>query len=218
MPRVSSRELWRAYRLCGLGARLHVVVRNLLCPMDRVAAAAPLRGRCLDIGCGHGLLAFYLTVGEAERSVLAIDVSPDKVAAARKTRLPAGRVEFRCEDYAAVKEGGFDVIALVDVLYLVPEDVQQLMIGWSWAHLAAGGILLIKEIAERPRWKYWLNYVEETMAVKLLGITSGRSFHFRSAESLKGELEGAGFAVAVEPLDRGYLHPHVLFVARKGPR
>jgi hypothetical protein len=75
--------------------------------------------------------------------------------------------------------------------------------------------LLLKEMSERPRWKYTWNWLEEWLAVRLLRITLGASFYFRPQSGWEALLSGLGLAVQTFRLDKGYLHPHVLFVGEK---
>jgi O-methyltransferase involved in polyketide biosynthesis len=106
-------------------------------------------------------------------------------------------------------------VTVLDVLYLVPYDVQERLLAACATRLAPGGVIVLKETAEVPRWKAWLNRVEETLAVRVLRLTVGGRFYFRTRADWHALFERLGFAVETIPLDRGYYHPHVLFVARK---
>jgi hypothetical protein len=57
---------------------------------------------------------------------------------------------------------------------------------------------------------------QETLSVRLLGITHGHAFDFAGREEMAGVLAAAGFArVTVTDLGRGYLTPHVLYEAQR---
>jgi len=183
--------------------------------MDRIVRRAPASGRCLDIGCGHGLFVYYLAAGSGSRSILGVDVSSDKITEACKAEFPSGQVRFECQPHTEVHEADFDLISLIDVLYLIPPDEQARLLRWCHAHLAPAGILIVKEVDDRPRWKYWINYAEETLAVRVLGITLGQRLYFRPPAAIVKDLTASGFSVDVEPIHRGYAHPHVLYVCRK---
>jgi 2-polyprenyl-6-hydroxyphenyl methylase / 3-demethylubiquinone-9 3-methyltransferase len=92
--------------------------------LDYIAARTPLAGlRVLDVGCGGGLLA----EGLAERGarVVAIDMAPENIAAARQHATERGlTVDYRCvdvEDVARETAGQFDVVTCLEMLEHVPE-------------------------------------------------------------------------------------------------
>ena len=87
-----------------------------------IAERAPLAGvRVLDVGCGGGLLAEGLSARGAR--VLAIDLAPENIAAARQ-HAGAHAIDYRCvavEDVAAELPGQFDVITCLEMLEHVPD-------------------------------------------------------------------------------------------------
>jgi 2-polyprenyl-6-hydroxyphenyl methylase/3-demethylubiquinone-9 3-methyltransferase len=113
-----------------------------------------------------------------------------------------------------VAERGFDAVAVIDVLYLVPRSEWPSFLSGLRDRLRPGGRLLLKEVAPRPRWKFYRCLAQETMSVRLLGITHGARFAFAERGEMEGRLRQAGFtAVTVADLGRGYLTPHVLYEA-----
>ena len=114
-------------------------------------------------------------------------------------------------------DGPWDAITVVDVLYLLAADAQRDLLERAAAQLAPGGRLLVKEMAPEPRWKARWNEAQETLAVKVVGFTASEStgFTFVPPAEMQAWLEGAGLAVEAVPLDRGYLHPHLLLVASR---
>lgn len=210
---VAVRELVAVYRDLPWRDRLHMIVRWWLCPMRAVAARVPAKGVIVDLGCGHGLFALLLARESAGRQVIGIDLDARKIAVARQARLP--NLRFEVGDVGQVELPPAQAVTLVDVLYLVPYDVQERLLALCAERLASGGVIVLKETAEVPRWKAWLNRLEEILAVRVLHITVGGAFYFRTRAGWQALFERLGFAVETIPLDRGYYHPHVLFVARK---
>ena len=85
--------------------------------------AAPTPGRALDVGCGLGDTAEELA--RRGHDVLAIDVSPTAVAAAR-ARFPQSRVDYRALDLRALPSalaGAFDLVVECYTLQVLPADV-----------------------------------------------------------------------------------------------
>ncbi|MEA2687167.1 MAG: hypothetical protein QOE93_2362, partial [Actinomycetota bacterium] len=64
-----ARAVLDLYRHTPVADRVHVRIRWATCPMQAVAAAVPLGGRVLEIGCGHGLLANFLALESPAREV-----------------------------------------------------------------------------------------------------------------------------------------------------
>jgi len=82
--------------------------------------AAPTPGRALDVGCGLGDTAEELA--RRGHDVLAIDVSPTAVAAAR-ARFPQSRVDYRALDLRALPSalaGAFDLVVECYTLQVLP--------------------------------------------------------------------------------------------------
>ena len=79
-----------------------------------------------------------------------------------------------------------------------------------------GGALIVKEVVDRPRWKYWAIMAQETLSVTLFGITKGDRPHFESPEIYREAIVDAGFSIVEErPLSSANWISHYLFVARK---
>jgi 2-polyprenyl-3-methyl-5-hydroxy-6-metoxy-1,4-benzoquinol methylase len=207
-------DLLAAYPGLSFSDRLHMTIRWWVCPMRKIAAYAPQHGVIVDLGCGHGLFTQLLAREQPTRDVIGVDLDAHKVELAQKLNIPNLRVIVG--DVGAIDLPPVDAVTILDVFYLVPYDLQAMLIQVCAARLAPGGAILLKEMAETPRWKVALNWLEETLAVRVLRITIGGEFYFRPRADWVRLFESAGMQVEVIPIDRGYYHPHVLFVARKG--
>jgi trans-aconitate methyltransferase len=187
-----------------------------VCPLPAIAAHAPQQGVIVDLGCGHGLFTQLLARQSATRDVIGVDLDADKIALAQRLELP--NLRFVAGDIATIELPPASAVTILDVFYLIPYDVQERLLSVCAEKLAPGGVIVLKEMAERPRWKVWLNWLEETLAVRVLRITesdgSGK-FYFRPRAEWQALFEKLRFAVETIPLDHGYYHPHVVFVARK---
>jgi len=211
-----GRRLLSLYRTSPLPVRAHVRVRWATCPFRAVAAQFPVSGRILEVGCGHGLLSLCLALSGPDRRVTGIDVDEAKLAAARVAAGRAGLpASFEIVDGDALPEGPWEGIAIVDVLYLLSAADQVALLRSCAGLLAPGGVLVVKEMAPVPRWKARWNTVQETAAVKVLGITAGEALTFLPPGDLASAMAGGGLAVRERPLHRGYLHPHHLLVGQR---
>ena len=215
-PDSLSRRVLSLYRAAPLTVRAHVRVRWATCPFRAVAAEVPRSGPVLEVGCGHGLLSLYLELESPDRRVTGIDVDQDKLDAATAAAARAGLdVTFRPVRGAELPDGPWAGIAIVDVLYLLPAADQSGLLRSCAERLAPGGALVVKEMSPVPRWKARWNAVQETAAVKILGITEGEELTFLPPAELAAAMVDGGLTVRDRPVHRGYPHPHHLLVGRK---
>ncbi len=200
-----------------LTVRLHVQARHRLCPLQRIADHVPPRGRVLDVGCGHGLFGNLLALESARREVVGVDPMASKIAVARRVAggLPNARysVGSAADARADQPPGGYDVVTILDVLYLLPPPTKLALLRDCRALVARDGLLLVKTNDTAPAWKYrWARFEEQLMTS--LGLTEGQGLHFYSAAENQALLAEAGFRARVVRLESRLPYPHVLFVAR----
>jgi 2-polyprenyl-3-methyl-5-hydroxy-6-metoxy-1,4-benzoquinol methylase len=196
--------------------RWHVSARLRSCPVAAIAEATPRSGRVLDFGCGHGAVSLYLAITSPAREITGVDVDGDKLVLARAAADAAAQaIRFEQVALGYRPTGEWDAITIVDVLYLLGEAAALEVVDEAAAALAPDGILLIKEIDVRPRWKFSIAKGQEFVATKVLRITEGSRIHFVPPTQIAERLVSAGLQVEHRALDRGRLHPHHLIVARK---
>jgi cyclopropane fatty-acyl-phospholipid synthase-like methyltransferase len=204
------------YRGLPAPVRLHTRIRSWTCPMGRVLERVPGEGRLLEVGCGHGLFANAAALSHPGLEVLGVDPDPRKIRWAEKTVGARRNVRFRTQELAAVGERGFDVAAVLDVLYLVPRSAWPSFLAGLRERLRPGGRLLLKEVEPEPRWKFYRCVAQEALSVRMLGITRGGTFAFADRGEMETLLREAGFTgTAATGLGRGYLTPHVLYEAQR---
>lgn len=200
----------RAYARYPTGHRLHILIRFLTCPFPRVIDDVPVGARVLEIGSGHALFA-RLLVEERASEVVAVD--PDL----RKSLLPSPSPRIRkIAGYDDCLRGTFDAVVMVDVAYRLSIDAQRSLLARAFALLGPGGTFLCKEMDPSRRLKMTWTRVQEWLNEKLLGITLGTGVVVQTGEEMQAMLRDLGFAgVHARPIDKGYLHPHMLYTATK---
>jgi 2-polyprenyl-3-methyl-5-hydroxy-6-metoxy-1,4-benzoquinol methylase len=217
---VPAREVFDLYAGEPWRVRGHVRIRWWTCPFAAVAAHLPESGRILDVGCGHGVFSTYLALESRRREVFGIDPAEDKILAAGGAAEAAAKkgvanLRFERADGDTLPEGSWDAIAVLDVLYLLEPERQKSLIERCARALAPGGVLVVKEVADRPRWKAAWNRIQETFSVRVLRITRGKKLRFLPPSTHASWLAAQGLEVTSHFLDQGYLHPHHLIVARR---
>lgn len=210
---IDTKALLKRFSRLSRKDRLHILGRIKACPWQSILEQLPSGKVLIDIGCGHGVFINLvdMTTNGFER-LIGVDLAANKIEVAKRTENK--RVAFSLADWRELDETA-DIYSIIDVMYLVPFEEQEALIKYIHAHLPPGGYFLLKEMDKKPVWKYAFNYVEESIMVKLLGFTLGSRFYFRSREDLFSLLERVGFKVKAVSLDKGYLHPHLLFICQK---
>lgn len=204
------------YRDESRATRIHTAIRWRTCPFVAVAGSIPRRGRVLEVGCGHGLFSTLLAVESPSREVVGTDVDGDKIQAAQRVAARSGRhLHFLASPPGELPEGAWDAIAIVDVLYLIDAAGEESLLRNLATRLAPGGVLVVKEMAHQPRWKFRVARLQERISVQVLGITEGEELTFVPPDQLAHWMEDAGLVVEQRRLDRRYLHPHHLLVGRR---
>lgn len=201
------RLLRRAFRREPLGVRIHVLGRYLTAPFLRLLRILPEGTRLLDLGAGHGAFSF---LAARSRSARCVAVEPDlrKVLAA-----PRQEGVLRVTGYSDCLRGGFDAVAILDVLYRVPVEGWDAILEDARANLRPGGLLLLKEIDPEDRLKGAWNRAQEKVA-DLLGMTLGEAFSYETKSQMEARLARLGFErIEAVPLGAGYPHAHVLYRA-----
>jgi len=172
----------------------------------------PQRGRILDLGAGQGLVALALALLGPEREVVGIEREERKVAAAKAAAAGLVNLSFRHGDILELSETEvFDVVLLVDVLYLWREAEKRRILQHAHEILRQRGLLLVHEVTTEPRLKYAFAVFQEWVALHMLRTTAAAGLHYVSREENESLLRSCGFEVQSLPMHRGMPYPHHLF-------
>ena len=180
-----------------------------------VAQAVPLQAEILDLGCGYGLLAHWLTRYHPQRRVQGLDFDARKIQVAQATMPGNPRVDFAaCE---LVEGGDFprcDVVLLCDVLHYFPLELKAVLLQKTCQALRPGGRLILRDalaqadsahraVARSERWAVWLGQNR-----------TRHGLHFADEKTHLTLLREAGFA-EVKITVEGGLASNVLLMAIK---
>lgn len=205
------------YRTAPLGARLFIRGRAFLSDLAVVERYVPKKGFIVDLGCGHGLFACVLRESSPTRRVLGIDLDPRKIEVARAAIRDTTWLRFETGDIATQAPPKCDAVTIVDVLYLLPFDVQEQVLRNAAGALGEGGPLIVKAQERRADPRYAVTYVQEMLSVGLGFTRGGRErFFFPSREEALAMFERAGFVVDVVEMPRRP-YTDVVYLARKAP-
>lgn len=155
--------------------RWHMRMRLHLCPYDALLKHLTGKGNLLDIGCGFGHLAWFLEDARPDLQYCGADIDERKVALARGCPPSPKRPEFLSGNVLEMTgvAGPFGNIVLLDVIYLLPWDLQERLVGWCVDRLAPGpdSALVIKTMDLAEGWVGRRTVAEEWIMVHLLRRT-----------------------------------------------
>jgi 2-polyprenyl-3-methyl-5-hydroxy-6-metoxy-1,4-benzoquinol methylase len=138
----------------------------------------------LDIGCGLGLLAFYLRERGCRQRILGLDVDARKIR--QGSRIAATRyrdVDLRSQDVRGPIPAFSGNIALFDVLHYMSLAEQTSLLSHLAQCVAPGGSLVIRDCPPDNGPRFWMTYVAERFA-QAVSWNLNTSLHFPSRERI----------------------------------
>jgi len=182
--------------------------------LEEIGQHLPQRGRVLDIGCGFGLFSLYFALRSPERRIFGADIDAQRIDYATESarKLGLDNVEYHVISALDWRDDEpFDAIYMLDLVHHLPRaDVRPFLERVS-SSLTPGGVLILKDVSDRPRWKMWFTLLLDRLMV-------GREpIHYWPPEELAGLLGELGFEVAHQPMKDFLPYPHMLYVARRRP-
>lgn len=154
----------------------------------------------LDLGCGVGVLAFYLRERGWRPPITGVDTDLPKIGAARK--VAAGRYDGLTFESGnaldALDEFRGDIVMLDLLHYLTDEDQRRLLIRAAEA-AADGGMILIRDCLREPGWRFAITSLEERFA-RMIRWLNVPMLNFPSRTRIVDTLRARGFEVEIEPM------------------
>ncbi|HEY2801682.1 MAG TPA: class I SAM-dependent methyltransferase [Chthoniobacterales bacterium] len=158
------------------------------------------RETLIDVGCGVGLLPFYLRERGFRAPIVGLDRDGRKIARAREA---VGRAGYR--DLEFVEENATEIserrgnIVLFDLLHYLPPDEQARLLERLVPRLAPGGMLVIRDCPRDDNARFWLTYLAERFAQTTTWIVAA-PLHFPTRELIFSPFPPNEFSRSVEPL------------------
>ena len=210
------------FRGAPLATRWFLRARSVFTRYDEIARELPAQGRLLDLGSGHGLLAFTLSLRQPGREVIAIDHDAERVRVAELAALslPAERrPRFEAGDLrkclASAAPGTIDGIAMLDVLHYFDRATHEMLFRDAWRALKPGGTLLMRDVDSDAGARFRANRVYERLATAIRFTKStARTLHFRGRREWTDLLQTSRFTVRSKRTGPA-IFADILFVATK---
>jgi SAM-dependent methyltransferase len=218
IPSLSSkrREVSRLYRYQGPYVSQFVYWKMKTDPLfQAVEAAVPLRGLILDLGCGYGIVAHWLTLCAPERTVSGVDFDTDKIRVAQATARFNHSVVFEQRDILEwVEYPACDCVLLCDVLHYFPRELKAEVLRKVFQALRPGGCLIVRDACAEETSRHGRVAWSEKWAVRFGQNKSRHGLHFENEATHLALLREEGFVQIAIRKDAG-LGSNALVTAAK---
>ena len=174
------------------------------------ASSAPL----LDVGCGLGLLGFYLRERGFENPIVGLDRDLRKVRAAQRVASEYQEMDLRAQDLRGTLTEFSGNVAILDVLHYLSSDDQQDLLSRVAGRIAPGAALLVRDCPRDAGLRYAGTYLAEKFA-QLVAWNIDVPLHFPSRETIFQNFSPNEFGRDVKPLWGGTPFNNHFFTFRR---
>lgn len=168
----------------------------------------------LDIGCGAGLLAFYLRESGYGAPVTGLDLDHDKIERARLVARNYEGVDFEARLVDEIDEIPGHV-TLLDVLHYLEDEGQARLLTSIASRVRPGAIILLRETLADGSWRAGVTWLEEVFA-RATGWMRTTTINFPTLEEIDRCFPEEEFTREATPLwGRTPFNSHLLQYVRK---
>lgn len=152
------------------------------------------------------MLANYLALRSPGRRVVGYDLDEYRISVARSIGLP--NAEFHCQNLFDTEPVPAAAIIVADVLHhLDSHEAGEKLLAMCCQRLGAGALLVVKEIGQRPWWKFRCTQPVDFIFYK-------GKVHFRSPAQFAALFERLGLEAEYVPLHAWRPLSHMMYVCR----
>lgn len=181
--------------------------------LEEIEQYMPRKGTILDLGCGFGLFSHYFALCSKARRMLSLDLNGRRITLAKEAARRLGtdrQTNFRAMnvlDYPFDRP--VDGIVMLDLVHHLPKGRADEILTHCYRILATGGVLLIKDVEDRPLWKMAFTWILD----KAMDYRTPVNYYDR--DRLIALLRERGFEVHSHQMLDILPYPHVFFICRK---
>ena len=205
-------ELFRFYSHQGLRVSLYAYLRWRLCPFEEIERHIPKEGKIIDVGCGYGLLANYLTLRSSKRDVTGVDLSTKRIKAAQETTDSRKNIRFKLMNVLDLELREPNAVVMSDFLHHLDYQSQEEVLAHCYKKLSPGGLLVCQEVNDKPIWKYHFAFLIDRI------LNAGERQFFRPHQEFQELLEEIGFSVKIRKVDKHLPLSDILYICKKEKR
>jgi len=205
-----NNKLSKLYTGSDIYVRLYADTRAKLLKLDYYSQFLPTNGLLIDIGCGYGVVANYLSLRFPDIQILGIDLDSKRINDALKTVGKRKNITFLLKDAKEWDLPRCTGVLMTDFLHHVSSQDQELILRQVFNRLENDGVLVISEVdpTARPFYRYWASYLSDRALYPL-----SRSY-FRKPHDWQNTLSHIGFSVKAIKI-HSYLFAGIVYICQK---
>lgn len=168
----------------------------------------------LDLGCGIGILPYYLRQRGLQSRMIGVDWDAGRIAVAQQAARASHRnLSFIHQDARTpIRFQGHMV--MLDLLHYINDDDQRRLLDTAAASLAPGGVAVIRQCPRDASTRFKLTNVAERLA-RALRWHKGSTINFPTRETIATPFRARGFTEEIFPMWGGTPFNNYLFVFRR---
>jgi len=169
----------------------------------------------LDVGCGLGLLGFYLRERGCRQPIRGLDLDARKIRQGNEVaqRRYEG-IELCCQDIQKEIPEFCGEVVLFDVLHYLPIAQQVSLLSRLKTSVIPGGVLVVRDCLRDNGTRFWMTWAAEKFA-QVISWNLNTSLHFPSLKQLDDIFDGNEFHQQSKPMWGRSPFNNYLFVFRK---
>jgi 2-polyprenyl-3-methyl-5-hydroxy-6-metoxy-1,4-benzoquinol methylase len=154
----------------------------------------------LDVGCGVGLLAFYLRERGCTQSIIGLDVDARKIRHANDAAASRYHdVSFHEQDVQEPIAEFHGNVVLFDVLHYLPLTEQTSLLLRLKESIAPEGVLIIRDCPRDGSLRFWMTWLAEKFA-QAVSWNLNAPLHFSTRAQINDVFSETEFAREIRPL------------------
>ncbi|MCF7787195.1 MAG: methyltransferase domain-containing protein [Prosthecobacter sp.] len=217
--RLPSRALKRITRLCARRRERFYAVAKLRSDPVYAAVTKELLGSplpVLDIGCGIGLLAFYLRESGCVPAIAGFDYDEEKITCAQSMTSLSGfeGLSFMTGDARTGLPEYSGHVVILDILQFFTREEQEALLSAAASRVAQGGKLIIRTCLQNDSLRFRITVAGDWLA-RLTNWMKAAPVCYPDRALFESVLGAAGLRVEVQPLWGGTPFNNHLVVAER---
>lgn len=188
--------------------RIYVFLRFLILPVLKIDKLLPQKGSVLDVGCGYGFTSIFFAKNK-KRKIIGLELNSKRIAVAKKASSHISNLYFETSNLIDNNQSKFDGILAIDLLHHINLSNKNIFLNDSFLKLKKNGLLIIKDINNKPLLKYYWNYLHDLIMTKFSPL------YFLSDFQLEKLLIKNNFKIIKQGKYFSFFYPHIFYVCQK---